>query len=78
MKNLEQIKNEYAVKHGFENWECLVIYYFHDGIHTIDFLIGHENEVMILVQKECLKLASERLINDVDKVYVNNENNIIK
>lgn len=92
MKTLEQIKNDYAISVGCETWENLVIDHFHDGLHVIDMLIEHENEVMKIYAMECLKLANNNLqysaldldINDLPFDYYDmqesiiNENNIIK
>lgn len=53
--NLEQIKNDYAVSVGFENWRNL----FLNTSECFESFEYYENELMILAQKECLKRASE-------------------
>lgn len=80
--NLEQIKNDYAVGIGYDDWKSMLTEIFQ---FSVDEIIEHENEVMILAQKECLKRAVNNkvlypykgipLINSED---VTNENNIIK
>ena len=83
MKTLEQIKDDYAVSQGFENWRNL----FLNTSECFESFEYYENEVMILTQKECLKLASENAFNHFiavsDSVQTNvrkaitNENNIV-
>lgn len=86
MKTLEQIKNEYAVDLGYEDWESLMIEvcYFSN-----EEFFEHENEVMKIYAMECLKLASDNAWNgyivtgmqevaDNVKKSITNENNIIK
>lgn len=75
MKNLEQIKNDYAVSKGFRDW-------YHLSINYTDY-DKHWYNVCILSQKECLKLASENLSLeecgfDGRDYGITNENNIIK
>lgn len=82
--NLEQIKNNYAVSQGFENWRNL----FLNTSECFESFEYYENEVMILVQKECLKRASEnaylngseysRCGCEINKESITNEINIIK
>ena len=82
--NLEQIKNNYAVSQGFENWRNL----FLNTSECFESFEYYENEVMILVQKECLKRASEKTAEQYVrpitlnyqeiKDLITNENNIIK
>jgi len=77
MKTLEQLKNDYAVSVDYLNWNELKMF---EPWDKIDY---HENQVMILVQKECLENAwNVFLNNDVSETLENelikNENNIIK
>ena len=80
MKTLEQIKNDYAVSKGYDNF-CDIIFDF-DGMN-IHEVSEHIDEVMKIYAMECLKRASENLLNsgfftiEADKV-ITNENNIIK
>lgn len=56
MKTLQQIKNEYAVKWNFEHWIDLL-----ECNSGLEFEIDrHINELLTLVQKECLKNASDK------------------
>lgn len=84
MKTLEQIKNDYAKSRGFADWEDLMtkVCYFDN-----EEFFNQENELLILVQKECLKNASENADikysfygNDVEinKESITNEKNIIR
>lgn len=82
MKTLEQIKNEFAVSKGYRDWESLMIEvcYFSN-----EEFFKHENKVMKIYARECLKLASENayiepmgMMTRVDKYSITNENNIIK
>lgn len=57
MKTLEQIKNETATKHGFLSLVELITL----G-HTINTLKVID-EMLILVQKECLKNAEHNVYN---------------
>lgn len=81
MITLEQIKNDYAKINDYSSWESMIrIYVKHSKINEI---ISHENKVMKIYAKECLKLASENAcleigINEIDKQSITNENNIIK
>lgn len=73
--NLEQIKNDYDIKYDFEDWDSFINYIPNHEVET------HMDKICILAQKECLKLASERLIWREDKELledITNENNIIK
>ena len=82
MKNLKQIKNDYAIQQGFANWYELITYC---NEKYLDYYI---TEVIILVQKECLKRASEnaylngseysRCGCEINKESITNENNIVK
>lgn len=81
--NLEQIKNEVCIKHGFVNYTEFL--YTCKDIKQLDDII---NELNYLAQKECLKRASENAEvifdhkNTVDYGYleesITNDNNIIK
>lgn len=82
MKTIQQIKDEYSIDLGYKDWESLMteVCYFNN-----EEFFHHENEVMVLVQKECLKNASENAEADmfydspiVIKKSITNENNIIK
>ena len=87
MKTLEQIKDDYAVSKGYNNF-CDIIFDF-DGM-DIDEVSEHIDEVMKIYARECLKLASENAEADYESwgdgsvsAYVvcesiTNENNIIK
>lgn len=88
--NLEQIKNDY-VKHEFqgvfENWNEFQNYY---ASRHPEYFENHWHNVIELVQKECLKRASENAEVDnilelngdrysiVNEESITNENNIIK
>lgn len=88
MKTLSQIKNEIAIKKGYFSWPNLIS----SGHLTIT--LNTIDELLIIVQKECLKNASKNVksklkedyldlsMNDdwteVDKDSITNENNIIK
>lgn len=77
MKTLEQIKNDLATKHKYLSWANLIASGHLNNISKI------ENELLILVQKECLKNAEQQLSLDNHGVYcvdygLTNENNIIK
>lgn len=86
MKTLEQIKNDYALSKGYLSWKSLLS----TLSFNTDFICKYENEVMVLVQKECLKRASENAKTiksgnsgswydaSVNKESITNENNIIK
>lgn len=85
MKTLEQIKNDYAVSKGYLSWKSLLSTLSFD----IDFICKHENEVMKIYARECLKLAADNAKADhhlihiewepvVIKGSITNENNIIK
>lgn len=60
MKTLEQIKNEFAKDLGYYNWENLMteVCYFSN-----EEFFNHENELLILVQKECLQNAFNSEVN---------------
>lgn len=86
MKTLEQIKNDYAVSEGFDDWWHLDFY-----TSDWDLLNNHWKNVCIIAQKECLKIASynvdyeytflyssERNVGDEVAKQITNENNIIK
>lgn len=85
MKTLEQIKNDYAKDLGYYDWENLMteVCYFNN-----EEFFNHENELLILVQKECLKNAEKSTIEqylrpktlNYDELgkLITNENNIIK
>lgn len=80
MKTLEQIKNEYSVEQGFQNWKYLQVESYPHQLNE------HINEVMKIYAMECLKRASENAnyildANDnviIIKSSITNENNIIK
>lgn len=81
MKTLEHIKNETATKHGYLSLVKLIT-----SGHTTNTLKVID-EMLILVQKECLKNASDNLrqcsgsFNSdyfSQKQSITNENNIIK
>ena len=81
--NLEQIKNNYAVSQGYKSWFNLLCSALPNTTKS-----RYINEVMILVQKECLKRASEnaylngseysRCGCEINKESITNEINIIK
>ena len=81
MKTLEQIKNEVCIKNNFVGWNEFI--YTCQDVSIKNRII---DEVMILAQKECLKLASENATYILDandnviiiKSTITNENNIIK
>ncbi len=78
MKNLEQIKNEYAVSKGYEDFDDLLI-----NVINYEILSEQINEVMKIYAMECLKLASDNLSLeecgfDGRDYGITNENNIIK
>lgn len=79
MKTLEQIKNDYAVSVGYNNWLDLE----YDMYGTAKQISKHWEVICLLIQKECLELASENLIGSPDfsvdtRNAITNENNIIK
>lgn len=77
---LDEIKNDHAIKMGFDNWNQLR--------DQSPYIGKHENKVMRIAQRECLRLASEnaKVIidykNNVDYAYLEktiiDDNNIIK
>lgn len=88
MKTLEQIKNEYAKSKGYSYWNDILL---NNDEFTIDNI--YVDELLILVQKECLKNASDNVMtthhilesqDDIiqsvqyTKQSITNENNIIK
>lgn len=92
MRTQEQIKNEYAVSKGFSDWEDLLIAFRFEHLSLFKFK-DYENEVMKIYAMECLKLASENVLDmdnfdDLEEFNVlnetkvqnsiTNENNIIK
>ena len=85
MKTLEQIRNDYAVTQGCKDFsELLMTTYKQSDLGDI------YDDLLFLVQKECLKLASENAEVDeilelngdryylVNKESITNEKNIIK
>lgn len=52
MKTLQQIKTEFARSKGREGWIDILI-------GDLSTLVELENELLILVQKECLKKAEQ-------------------
>lgn len=81
MLTLERIKNDYAISKGYADWFSLLLTTTRNNEYYI--LELHIETVMVLLQKECLKLASENAcleigINEIDKQSITNENNIIK
>ena len=83
---LEQIKNDYAVSKGYDDWYNIV--YHVDNKGTLD---DHIDEVMKIYAMECLKLASlnvdyeytflyssERNVGDEVAKQITNENNLIQ
>lgn len=87
MKTLEQIKNDYAIKRGFDSWYDL----YSSCVFKINEFEKHTDKVCKIAQIECLKLASLNidykytfLYNSVKNVgdevakQITNENNIIK
>lgn len=77
MKTLEQIKNDYAVIKGYRDWGDFINYL------PCYKLEKHMDNICVISQKECLKLASENFIGSSDfavdtRNAITNENNIIK
>lgn len=89
MKTLQEIKDEYAVNIGFDDWISL---YRITGYYNEDIFFMHENKVFELIQKEQQKLIAENakvktykhfeeslsMIYTVDESSIINENNIIR
>lgn len=81
MKTLEKIKDEYAKEHDYKNFNELLIEYFDDGIESIPYFLEHLERIDIIVQKECLKLASNNIRNANSwgsSMEITDEDNIIK
>lgn len=97
MKTLEQIKNDYAVSIGYSDWENLITSMIFNSvpkstIGKLTELEKHMDNISVITQKECLKLASENaevekeysikyesfIPEGVNKESITNENNIIK
>lgn len=96
MKTLEQIKNDYAISKGYSDWENLITSMIFNSvpkstIGKLTELEKHMDNISVITQKECLKLASESeftfskresLDSDwivyVKKESITNENNLIK
>ena len=89
MKTLEEIKDNYAIEQGFENWHEIKKAFRNKEITFLKFG-RYENKVFELIQVEQQKLIAENAdtkmerYNDlqdvvvVDKSSIINENNIIK
>ena len=86
MKTLEQIKNDYSVSEGYDDWYHLLY-----DVNSRGILDNHFEELMKLYAMECLKLASlnvdyeytflyssERNVGDEVAKQITNENNIMK
>lgn len=89
MKTLEQIKNDYAVSRGYSDWENLITSMIFNSvpkstIGKLTELEKHMDNICIIAQKECLKLASDNILirpyldgsidyNDVEE-QITNEN----
>lgn len=91
MKTLEQIKNDYAISKGYEDFNSLVNWEQNNDDNIV--LNSNINEVMKIYAMECLKLASENVICNENYININgievlnefsvkqsitNENNLIK
>lgn len=87
MKTLEQIKNDFAISKGYEDFNSLVNWEQNNDDNIV--LNSKINEVMKIYAMECLKLASENAycetgnnefgyFSKVKKESITNENNLIK
>lgn len=75
---LQEIKDRYAVINGYKTWESLVRKHFYNlsSIDAYRCVNEHENEVMKIYARECLKLASERF-DEQFRFAITDEKNII-
>ena len=83
MKNLQEIKNTYAIEQGYEDWVDLAIH--HDL--KADRLDQHWTEICIRAQKESLEKAVKNVKIEIDlqtdwyfvnKESITNEENLIR
>lgn len=84
MKTLQEIKNEYAQEHGYEDWADL---YRRAGYFDETKFFQHEDAVFVLVQKAVLEKVAKRadVINDettdfiwqVDRSTITNPENLV-
>ena len=56
MKNLQEIKNTYAIEQGYDDWETFLNYY--GGRHP-EWFDQHWQEICIRAQKAALEKAAE-------------------
>lgn len=87
MINLKQVKNDYVrdnylASHDLDTWFEFQNYF---ASRHPEWFEQHYNNIIEIVQMECLKLASERacieplcMMTRVDKKSITNENNIIR
>lgn len=65
----QDIKNDYAIKHNFSSWKELYLSFY--WVDNYEGFLVHENAVIDLIQKECLRINNREDL-------VNNENSILK
>lgn len=63
MKNLQEIKNTYAIEKGHEDWESFLNYY--GGRHP-EWFDQHWTEICIRAQKVALENAAENAKIEMD------------
>ena len=74
MKNLQEIKNTYAIEQGYEDWVDLAIH--HDL--KADRLDQHWTEICIRAQKLALEKAAEYFDMYWNKSAITNPENLIR
>lgn len=71
MKTIEEIKNEVALKHGYDNWPDLICQMLHVGWRMTAFL-KYENEAIQEYAKQCcdeqIKACAEKYDNSNDEL----------
>lgn len=70
MKTIEEIKNEVAKKHGYDNWTDLICQMLHVGWRMTEFL-KYENEAMQEYAKQCCDEHEKNILAIIDKATPN-------
>lgn len=75
--NLQELKDEYAVKYNFEDWDSFINYISNHEVET------HMDKICILAQKKCLENAWNVFLNNdtgetLEKELIKSESNILK
>ena len=74
MKNLQEIKNTYAIEQGYEDWREFSL----DGMRVVYDMEFHMDEVCIRAQKVALEKAAENFYMDWHKSTITNPENLIR